>query len=291
MLTRDLFSGRNLTPAGLTELDTMHRIASFTLSCKASVRTWLALLSCSLMLAGAPAFAADTPAPVGNAAVASSAGLKEPEPIVSKRPVELQADDGGAHGQLPVATEILGTDAGDELIFSITREPLHGRVGLAGGDEGTDFFANKSSNSGYFAYRSVADYAGDDSFGYSVRNQTTGLVFQNTVDITVKPPVLVLQKVEVSGTRQRTMNVHEVSLTTRPNQPVTQKMPSHENFMKPEDRVGLAQPKVAYLLDDKAKPKNGTVKLDPVTGQLTYAPNPGFMGEDQFRYYTVDENN
>jgi hypothetical protein len=78
---------------------------------------------------------------------------------------------------------------------------------------------------------------------------------------------------------------------TRPNQPVTKKVPSHEDFMKPEDRAGLAEPKVAYLLDDKSKPQNGTVRLDRTTGQLTYAPNPGFIGEDHFRYYTLDENN
>jgi hypothetical protein len=46
-----------------------------------------------------------------------------------------------------------------------------------------------------------------------------------------------------------------------------------------------------YALDDKAKAQNGTAKLDRATGQLSYAPNPGFIGEDRFKYYTVDENN
>src|SRR6185295_8812900 len=48
---------------------------------------------------------------------------------------------------------------------------------------------------------------------------------------------------------------------------------------------------VAYLLDEKVKAQNGTARLDRATGQLTYAPNPGFIGEDRFKYYTVDENN
>ena len=47
--------------------------------------------------------------------------------------------------------------------------------------------------------------------------------------------------------------------------------------------------KVAYLLDDKAKPQNGTAKLDRATGQLTYSPNPGFIGNETFKYYTLDE--
>ncbi|OYU98464.1 MAG: hypothetical protein CFE26_27545, partial [Verrucomicrobiales bacterium VVV1] len=31
--------------------------------------------------------------------------------------------------------------------------------------------------------------------------------------------------------------------------------------------------------------------LDRTTGHLTYAPSPGFIGEDRFKYYTIDENN
>jgi hypothetical protein len=45
------------------------------------------------------------------------------------------------------------------------------------------------------------------------------------------------------------------------------------------------------VLDDKARPQNGSARLDRTTGQLAYAPNPGFIGEDRFKYYTVDENN
>lgn len=245
----------------------------------------------ALILAIAPAFAADTPARADASAAASTAALNDPEPIVSKTPLELASEDGGVHGQLPVDPGILGADSANELVFTITAEPQHGRVGMAGGDEGTDFFANKTSNLGYFAYRSDGAYRGSDTFGYSVRNETTGLVFKNTVVVHVTPPVLELEKVEVSGTRERALNPHEVALMTRPNRPVTQKVPSHEEYLKPEDRAGLAESNVTYLLDDTAKPKNGAAKLDRVTGQLTYAPNPGFIGEDRFRYYTVDENN
>jgi len=125
-----------------------------------------------------------------------------------------------------------------------------------------------------------------------VRNETSGLVFKNTVVIKVKPPApVMLQKLEVGATRERAMNVRGVSLTTRPNTPVTHKVPSHEDFMSAADRVGIATPKVVYVLDEKAKPQNGTAKLDRATGQLTYAPNPGFIGEDRFSYYTADEAN
>jgi len=154
------------------------------------------------------------------------------------------------------------------------------------------FSGTKTSRLGYFAYRPNDNYTGEDSFGYTVRNEATGLVFQNTVVVTINPPPpVVLDKLEVDATRERTINVREVSLTTRPNMPVTHRVPSHEDFMAPGDRIGISDPKVAYVLDEKAKPRNGTARLDRATGQLTYSPNPGFIGEDRFTYYTIDENN
>lgn len=214
------------------------------------------------------------------------------EAFVSKTPMEFEAENGGVSGQLVVGPEILSSDTRNDLVFTLTSEPLHGRVGLSGGGDETDFFKNKTSRLGYFAYRAQDDYAGEDSFSYTVRNETSGLIFKNTVVIAVKaPPALELQKFEVSATRERAINAREVTLLTRPNRPVISKLPSHEDFMTQADRAGLNEPKVAYVLDDKAKPKNGTAKLDRATGQLTYAPNPGFIGEDRFKYYTVDENN
>ncbi|HYD85531.1 MAG TPA: Ig-like domain-containing protein, partial [Opitutus sp.] len=151
---------------------------------------------------------------------------------------------------------------------------------------------NKTSRLGYFAYRPQEDYEGEDSFSYTVRNETSGLVFENTVLITIKPPSpVMLDKLEVGASRERSMDVREVALATRPNTPIAHRLPSHQDFMTPADRAAIVDPKVAYLLDEKAKPQNGTAKLDRATGQLTYAPNPGFIGVDRFTYYTVDENN
>lgn len=230
-----------------------------------------------------PVFAADIPAADGASA--------DNAPIIAAKPMQVETEDGGVHGLLVVAQEILNSDTHADLVYTITREPRHGRVGLAGGND-EDFFLNRTSRIGYFAYRAREDYVGDDSFGYTVRNETTGLEFQGTVVVTVKPPPpVVLPKLEVDATRERNPLVREVSLTTRPNQTVTGKIPSHEDFLPPADRIGTAEPKVAYVLDAKAPPQHGTARLDRTTGLLTYAPNPGFIGEDRFRYYTVDEAN
>jgi hypothetical protein len=283
---------RNQAAASVTHY-AMHRIIFIPMTLEITVREWLRRLCLLLMLSSVPAFAADAPAstPAGVAVVPGAATVADPNAIVSTSPMEFDSDNTGVHGQFVVASEILTTDTSNDLIYTITAEPKHGQVGLAGGSD-EDFFKNKTSRLGYFAYRPLEDYIGEDSFSYSVRNERSGLAFKNSVVIAVKSPgPVMLKKFEVSAERARTISAREVSLTTRPNQPVANKVPSHEDFMTPADRVGIAEPKVSYVLDDKAKPQNGTAKLDRTTGMLTYAPNPGFIGEDHFKYYTLDENN
>lgn len=242
------------------------------------------LASCPLGRAAEPASRAP--------AASVRATAAERDTITAAAPMALEAEGTGAHGQLVVAPELIGSEGGAELTYAITADPLHGRVGLAGGDEGTDIFRNKTSRQGYFAYRPQEGYAGEDSFVYTVRNLTTGLTFRNKVVIAVKPPPpVMLEKFEVGAARERSLNVREVALVTRPNTLVAAKVPSHEDFMLPTDRLLVPSPKVAYLLDGKSGPRNGTARLDRATGQLTYAPNPGFIGEERFGYYTVDENN
>jgi hypothetical protein len=253
-----------------------------------TAREWVRYLCLMLFLALTPAFAADEQTAKPDPAVAAS----EKDVIVSESPMEVEAEAGGAHGQLVVAPEILSADGRNDLIYTITKEPVFGRVGLSGGGDEDDFFKNKTSRSGYFGYRAREGYEGQDSFSYTVRNEISGLVYRNTVVLRVRlPEPLVLDKFEVSADRERTMNVRDVVLRTRPNQPVAQKLPSHADFMSEADRTSITDPKIAFLLDDKAKPKNGTARLDRATGQLTYSPNPGFIGEETFKYYTVDENN
>lgn len=245
-------------------------------------RLWPRGLSLLLLAPVAPVFAQD-PAP---------AALAAPEVIVAPAPLRLTAEEGaGVHGQLTVAPEILTPNTYGDLIYAIVGEPAHGRVGLAGG-ESDDFFENKQGRSGYYAYQPRPDFTGEDSFTYTVRNETSGLVFQNRVVIEVRPGApLVLDKFVVTARRERAMADQAVSLTTRPNTAITRKLPSHEDFMPEADRASLTDPKPAFALDDEARPQHGSARLDRVTGELTYSPNPGFIGQDRFNYYTFDENN
>ena len=258
----------------------MHRPSFLTVRFTFTACQWLRILVLTSVLSLVPVFAADAPA------------SSEVPAIVSTTPMQFEVEGTGAHGQFVVAAEVVSPDSTADLIYTITSEPRFGRVGLAGGGEETDMFKNKTSRLGYFAYQPPEDYVGEDSFAYTVRNETSGLVFKNTVVIKVKgvPPV-VMQKFEVGANRENMMNVRDVSVTTRPNTPVTQKVPNHEDFMTLTDRVRITDAKISYLLDEKAKPQHGTAQLDRTTGQLTYAPNPGFIGEDRFKYYTMDANN
>ena len=226
----------------------------------------------------------------GGLAWAQAPAAGDAEVIESQAPMQLTAVGGGVSGQLVVAPELVSSETGGTLVYTITVLPTFGRVGLAGGED--DFFSNQTGRSSYFAYQPSEDYVGQDSFTYTVRNEDSGLVFRNKVVIDVKPPAPVeLEKFVVTGPRERTMAEHPVVLTTRPNNPVTQKLPSHEDFMNEADRASITNAKVAYALDENTKPQHGTARVDRATGQMNYAPNPGFIGEDRFNYYTFDENN
>ena len=270
----------------------MCRIAFTTMNLEITARLCVRVLSFGLLLAGSPGFAAATPTTASEpASAASSAAAGDANVIVATTPMTFEAEGTGVHGQLAVAPEVLSAETRADLIYTITADPLYGRVGLAGGDD-ADFFKNKTARLGYFAYQPQEGFAGEDSFAYTVRNETSGLLFKNTVSIKIAPPApVILEKFEVSADRERAMVVREVSLVTRPNTLVAQKLPSHEDFMTEADRSSITDAKIAYVLDDKAKPQNGAAKLERSTGELSYAPNPGFIGDDRFRYYTFDENN
>jgi hypothetical protein len=264
----------------------MRRLFSTPMSLHLTARLWPRVLGVASLLLAAPLLAADAPAPPAGARTADK------DVIVSSTPMEIVAEGSGAHAQFVVAREIVSPDSTSDLVYAIAAEPLFGRVGLAGVGDDADFFKTKTSRLGYFAYRPKDGYVGDDSFTYTVRNETSGLVFKNTVVVHVKPaPPIVMQAFEVGANREQAMNVRSVSLATRPNTPVTQKLPNHEEFMALTDRVRIVDAQIAYLLDEKAQPQHGTARLDRVTGQLTYAPNPGFIGEDRFKYYTLDARN
>jgi hypothetical protein len=243
----------------------------------------ISVLAAGLVLLGCvpPAVAAEASRPSSDPAV-----------IVSAQPTRMEAEEGGVHGQLAVAPEVAGAGSSGDLRYAIETAPRHGQVGLAGVGEGEELFRTKTSRLGYFAYRAEEGFVGEDSFTYSVRNEASGLVFLGTVAIAVKPPpAVVMEKFEISAERERPVAARGVALTTRPNIPVSRTLPSHVELVKTAAVAEAVGAKVVYRLDDRAKARHGTARLDAASGLLTYAPDPGFIGEDRLRYYTIDQNN
>ncbi|MBL9212767.1 MAG: hypothetical protein JNL92_20065, partial [Opitutaceae bacterium] len=141
-----------------------------TLNPALTARLWLRLLGCWFVLGLGAVNAAD--------ARAARGGAGDKDVIVATQPMQIEAEDAGAHGQLVVDPQVVTPDTRTDLVYTISAEPLHGRVGLAGAGEEADFFKNKTSRLGYFAYRPEEGYTGEDSFSYTVRNETSGLVYQ-----------------------------------------------------------------------------------------------------------------
>ncbi|MEJ1974299.1 MAG: hypothetical protein WDM96_18125 [Lacunisphaera sp.] len=64
----------------------------------------------------------------GFSALARGASADDVEMIVSPTPLQFEAVGEGVHGQLAVTPEIVSADTSGNLVFTITAEPLHGRV-------------------------------------------------------------------------------------------------------------------------------------------------------------------
>ena len=142
--------------------------AFHTMNLLSTPSTWLRAGCFFFALLGSAVFGQSQPA------------AADADTIVGKEPMRLETPGTGVSGQLQVATEVVSGTASGDLVYTITEEPKSGRVGLAGGEQ-EDFYQNKSGRLGYFAYQPRAEFVGEDSFGYTVRNETTGLVFKNKV--------------------------------------------------------------------------------------------------------------
>ncbi|MBI2511414.1 MAG: Ig-like domain-containing protein [Opitutae bacterium] len=259
------------------------------MTCSLDLPTWARMVF--FFLATALCVRGEVP-PAAAGAPADQAAAVGAEKIVSPNPTKLEVEGRRLSGRLAVAPQILSADTSADLIYTIVTEPKFGRVGMAGEGDEEDFFATKTSRFGYFVYEAREDYTGEDSFTYTVRNTTSGLVFENRVAIAIRPPPpVVLDEFTVKGSREHTLTAAAVALITRPNTPVAKKIPSHQDFMREAERAAVANPKIVWALDEKIRPQHGTAQLDRRTGELRYAPNPGFIGEDRFNYYTTDENN
>ncbi len=122
---------------------------------------------------------------------------------------------------------------------------------------------------GTVTYTPDADFSGSDSFTYTVQDNEGLVSNEATVNLTVDPandpPVAVAD-----------------SASTDVNTAVDIDILGNDS-----DADGNLVPGSVAIM---TQPSNGSVTVDPVTGQVTYTPDAGYSGTDSFTYTVQDDD-
>jgi hypothetical protein len=123
---------------------------------------------------------------------------------------------------------------------------------------------------GIFTYTPNLGFTGTDSFTYGVAD-SQGAFDQATVTITV------------TGSTNQNPIANDDFANTITNQSVAINVVANDS--DPDGSLDLTSISVS------TPPANGTISINFTTGVITYTPNPGFSGQDQFVYFICDNHN
>ena len=160
---------------------------------------------------------------------------------------------------MPVDIPLISNDSdpdGDLVASSITvtAGPSNGTVTVTGG--------------GVATYTPDADFSGTDTFSYEICD-STGACDSATVTITIAdvndPPVAEDDSVN---------SVEDAAVTI-------------DVLADDRDPDGDLDPTSVQVVGG---PEHGTVHVDPVTGAVTYTPDPDYSGADMFEYIICDDD-
>ncbi|HBO13095.1 MAG TPA: hypothetical protein DD491_09955, partial [Halieaceae bacterium] len=174
----------------------------------------------------------------------------------------------------PVAVDDSASTAEDTAVtFSVTGndsdpdgtiDPTS--VVITGGPSNGSLVVNTD---GTVTYTPNGDYSGADSFTYTVEDNDGLVSNEATVTLTVDPandpPVAVAD-----------------SASTDANTAVEIDILGNDS-----DADGTLVPGTVAIV---TQPANGTVSVDPVTGNVTYTPDPDYSGPDSFTYTVQDDD-
>ncbi|HEY3404580.1 MAG TPA: Ig-like domain-containing protein, partial [Ohtaekwangia sp.] len=121
--------------------------------------------------------------------------------------------------------------------------------------------------SGEITYTPAADFNGNDSFTYTVEDESNGTSNTATVNITVTP---VNDAPDVLADAAETTEGTAVLIDILAND-------SDIDDVIDATSVTIVSP-----------PANGTFTVDPVSGEVTYTPDAGYLGTDSFTYTVED---
>ncbi len=160
-----------------------------------------------------------------------------------------------------VALNVLGNDSDtdgslDPGSVTVATAPGHGTTSVNTAD-------------GVITYAPHANYYGSDSFTYTVRDDDGAISNAATVSVTI-------------ASRNDAPEAIADAATTAENAAVTIAILANDS-----DVDGSLQAASVTIVQD---PNFGTITaIDPVSGDVTYAPDNGFQGSDEFAY-TVQDN-
>ncbi len=152
----------------------------------------------------------------------------------------------------PITGQVVASDVdGDTLGYTVSGQPTNGTVTL-------------NPATGSFVYTPNADYNGSDSFVVTISDGKGG-----------------------TTTSLITIGINPVN-----DAPVS----SNQNLTTPEDTALIGQVVATDVEGDSlaysvsGQPANGSVTLDPVTGDFVYTPNANYNGSDSF-VVTISDGN
>jgi hypothetical protein len=182
---------------------------------------------------------------------------EQPTEIVSNGPPTAADDADVTVEDAPVTIDVVGNDTDpdddiDPASVAVVSGPANGTVAVA--------------LDGTVTYTPDANFNGTDSFTYEVCD-TGGLCDEATVSVTVTP-------------------VNDAPVATDDNIGAVEDMPVTVDVLANDgDPDGDLDPTSVQVLTG---PSNGSVAVDPVTGEVTYTPDPNFWGSDSFTYQVCD---
>ena len=175
---------------------------------------------------------------------------------VSANPVAVD-DSANTKEDTPIIIDVTSNDTDkdgdlDPSTVVITKQPQHGTVSV-------------DPITGEVTYTPNKGYVGPDAFEYTVKDKAGNVSDPAAVvvDITANPVAV------------------DDSANTKEDTPIIIDVTSNDT-----DKDGDLDPSTVVI---SKQPQHGTVSVDPITGEVTYTPNKGYVGPDAFEYTVKDK--
>jgi hypothetical protein len=171
-------------------------------------------------------------------------------------------DTPGTNEDNSVIIDILNNDSDiddgiDPSTVTVTGSPSNGSI------------TNINTTNGNITYQPDADYNGDDSFSYTVNDNSGATSNQAEVNITIQP-------------------VNDSPTASDDNPTTNEDITLIINILNNDDDIDDGLNSATVIVTDG--PSNGTItNINNSNGQITYEPDNNYNGDDSFTY-TVEDN-